>query len=199
MLLLLIVGNVSYILRPSPSAWRKLFDGISNVKDSKERYESEVHMVQSLEQELARVREEYRLLQESYAERLAELNSENYELHMPSVLILLEQNAKYFGLDLTIHYSRISGGSYVPQSTDPDEEPPSVEFIVDPLYLDGVETIAIPITVIGGYEPVRDYVQFLDRVDFIEPNQLVLMPDTSGSEVEANILLYVFMIPEGGR
>lgn len=189
-----------------------------------------------------------------------QLNNMDLDAHMPSILILLEQNADYFGLDLNIAYGQIkemtvsqqtqqtsekktpqngnkasqnnqstvqnqqsttndsvatsqqqtsNSSSNVPKSTAGQNTEQSgentlegqinkiMEAMENLIPNSNVSVTVIPIQIKGTYTAARDYLNFLDQVDFIEPAHIEIT--SSGKEVEVLVMLYVFHNKGGNR
>lgn len=133
----------------------------------------------------------------------------DWEFHLPSLLVLLEQNAHYYDLNIWIG----SVGGFSSGAGEHDEEPggePSVEDAAggaddqlaedseDGLLppaggrdRDGKGVYRLPVVVDGSYESVRDYLAFLGGVDFLFVSSAVVEP-VSMSEVKASLELEIY-------
>lgn len=116
-------------------------------------------------------------------------NSENSELHMPSVLIMLEQNASYFGLDFILHYNNHNTKkSNTMEVNDTQEDEFETASYVQ--QASGLTVTPMPIEVTGDYYAVREYINTLDHIDFIEPTAVEI--ESLGEKVVAKINISVF-------
>lgn len=268
--LLVVAACVAAVIIPkSPlflmkvfNARKQLADTYQQIRNSEEALKTQKGQLPQLEAQVA-----------DYNAKINALNDEIKKLnlkpnpHMPSILILLEQNAKYFGLQLEIYYDKIrelaaaqststpsppaennkdqdkksqEGGqtgtktetstgsenkseatnsqaaNQTPKGTantgkDPvtvaglnnapklSEEEVAVRAHIDAVIgalpqptNDLVTVTAIPVLITGKYEETREYLHFLDQVDYIEPAYIEMRSD--GKEINSLVVLYVFAL-----
>lgn len=94
---------------------------------------------------------------------ITKIERETTEIHIPSILVLLEQNAQYLDLVLTINYI-----------------PPEDEI-----------RHRIPATILGDYENTRDYLDFLSRIDYIEIEEIILTASDMQDKILTNVMVVI--------
>jgi len=281
----IFVPQVSSFLRVGHSH-QSLLEKRGDITTTKNNYTALIEQIPILEGRLLTAEENAKQSAEKHASLLANFNVENSELHIPSVIILLEQNALYFGLDFSLYHNKIreytqapvanEGESNIPPGEMPappqgEEMPPlpptppqdretppaptmppqdagnpiiptlpvtppntisqgterntsltplspsfpegviptpppiseeleeaRVDFLlrhftVTPV--EGMKSFIVPIKITGEYSSFREYLYFLDSVDFIEAT--VIEITSTGESVTAFIIFHVFSV-EGG-
>lgn len=85
--------------------------------------------------------------------KFPEPNTLDWNLHIPSLLVVLEQNAAYFETDFFIDYDS--------KKTKRNGR---------------LSVLSLPIAVTGEFENIRDYMEFIERVDMINIENFNLTP-----------------------
>ena len=172
-------------------------------------YSSEISSYQNVVKELESLVKRENQLVEMYGATLQNMESLSWKFHLPSLLILLEQNARYFNVRLHIYRESFveetverspSGGKQGEKEGEKGEEleQKTHDSTKNPLLKGNrdIKTEQIPISVIGSYESVRDYLEFLCQVDFLVIDYATVTGLTSGT-VQADININVYYTDDG--
>lgn len=148
------------------------------------------------------------------------------EIHLPSLLVRLEEKAKENNLDIIIRHSEMTTSfgneganeeeyemldPTLTETEDVTEEEGSDEFIIENITdgeiveehtsntatitdeapsIEGVNVTSIPVEIRGDYFGVRDFIRFLDKMDYISPSFVDIASD--GDNISCAILIHVF-------
>ena len=56
--------------------------------------------------------------------------------------------------------------------------------------IEGISVTLVPISIEGSYKNMREYLRFLDKIDFLEPNNIYMISD--GDSIKGNVIIYIF-------
>lgn len=194
------------MVKSSSLACFQLQQDIRKTKKELERSESEIKQLTQ--------KQPPELLKKAYTESM---------LHIPSVLVILEQKALKENLNIRIHYELISGetGPYENgqalkpavntepvkeddgQKNEGEAENPEMftleEMVKAPLNEQLPSSIAVtvlPVTVKGAYDDIKEFLAYLEKLNYIEVYAAKLV---SEKEIKAEILLQMVWAKKPGR
>lgn len=256
-----IAISVALALVPqSPLSIMNILDKHQFLTELNQRIEDNEMLIERKNNELANMKQQSLVFQKKKALLEEKLNNMNFDIHMPSILILLEQNAKRYNLELEIVYNQIkeitasqdvvrqgqvqqnadsvkedsnnqvsdseNGQAETQQNSNNSKTDNSVSGTQDSnnntsnlqqqleasseiqgntnenigqvldilesdiTSIDGISITAIPIKVKGKYATIRSYLNFLDKIDFIEP--IYIEMTSLGTDIDSLVILYVF-------
>ncbi len=99
---------------------------------------------------------------------LSNINKDDLVIHIPSILISLDQNAIKNDIDLIIKYNEmneIEGG-------------------------EGLSITTIPLELKGEYSDVSNFLKYVDEVDLLEPEKILLK--SNGDTVSGSLIINIF-------
>lgn len=198
---------------------------MGDVGVKKETFESlnmqvlqEQEMLRSAQSQYISISKEYNLKQQNSDEISKNLDMVNIDLHIPSLLLVLEEQAVKNDLNIHIRYAEkkiisndvysIDGseimengtgeGSNIEEITD---EPIVIEpestiektSLANDTYIppiDGVNILVLPVEIEGKYTDMRNYLKFLDTMDFIIPYSANV--ETQGDYIIGELIVQIF-------
>jgi len=108
----------------------------------------------------------------SYYEKVRRKTTKGaWEMHEPSMLVYLEQNAEFFGLDITINYDAI------------EDRPGEIDEF-------GRKHV-VPVKVQGNYMPLGEFLYFVEQTDFYEIKKVTLSGD---ERIEADLKISLLRV-----
>lgn len=232
---ILNIGIISY------SEYSYSFTNLSNKRDAIEQKCSNVttydNDITDKQQRLASLNQKKDYYEGKSLKLERHFNTQKLDLHLPSILISLEQNANYYGVNLNVAYEKIKRPDNIDNKNDNphtendsdseqnkeeenkneknkeeekiDEENENnvkiqeetnfdTDKIMELLSVPSNEVFdvtSIPINIRGDFVKVRNYLNYLDTIDYIESNYIEIKSD--GKNVKADVILYVFHSKEG--
>lgn len=166
----------------NPYAYTKLtdkYEELDNIADTLRRVEQDVAM---LDQDMRQQAAERDALQSAFGETIKAIQPQKWNLHPPSLLIVLEQKAHELNLDISIAFNEMS-------NPEPLLETPRFQ------------TVKLPITIEGNYFALTEYITFLDEIDFIDPCAVAITTTSDEGEPKnkGEIMLQILLAEGEGR
>lgn len=165
---LLVTAAVTYICLPintlpgTYSSFKEKYVLAQDLKIEKERYALDMNKLKTelleKEQELDQVKKVADKSKQMFQELLEKQKNEgDWSLHIPSLLIELENGAVERGVNIAIDYSTINKeGKNVSTSGQ------------------GLKVITAKVDISGKYHNVKDYIKYVEDIDFLSVEDLIL-------------------------
>lgn len=214
--IIILVILINLVIDPkniSPFSYNNL-KGKLKIIESKEDYciQTQQNIIHA-KNELGEKKAKTEMLEKTYSQLIEKKYLYN-GFHFPSVLIILEQQAVEKHLSFHIYHELMIDSSVLKSfetkktneisgktsdNENPEEEKEKNEFtlkdkIREAIQISGppnLKVTALPISVRGSYSDIRDYIAFLDRLNYIEPYAVKISSETG---LRAEIVLQIFWI-----
>ena len=201
-----------------PYTYQNIQDKNDDVNSLNQALLSNEGTIQTFIQRLEEIEKEDEVIKEEAFKIRKGIKETDFELHIPSVLIALEQNAIKNNVEIVIDYNSMQGtanGGEIRQPThevsegvtiteeettgeteteedkSEQENKPTPKPMPTPnSSIPGINVNTIPIQISGSYANVRNYIRYLDEVGMIEPSSVVLMSE--GRKVSGSVMLNIF-------
>lgn len=252
----IVLLTITIMLFPEFIDYQNSISNLSDKSDSIEAVANKLDQnegtIKSLKQDIEMKHQEAEKVKEDADLLKSRVNTRSFELHVPSLLVTLEETARKKDINITVEYSQLTAvssdftqevvnnfetpginGMKNPSEdvnspnreivmTNPNDEIPTSDDVVDDLDTNeslsndqdspannnkpsnffsnpnriknkvesGMSVASVPIKVEGDFLKIRDFIQMLDVLDFVEPVHIEL--DSDGESVQAGILLNIY-------
>lgn len=216
LLVLLLALNVLLIKHPEIIRYNHSLDAINIKKNEIEIKEGKLidneRLIEDSMNEFNSASKEKETVSIKASKMRSQITVSDFELHLSSLLINLEEKAISKNVDLLINYNDAKGLKKVKVTPDEnmteeilqnaggadalenkvkvDGTKSDIESIGS-VEIEGMNVATVPLSIEGSYKNVRDYVKYLDEVEMLEPTS-VKISSSDGKTVKASIVISVF-------
>ena len=214
--MLLLALNVLLIKHPEIIRYNHSLDAINIKKNEIEIKEGKLidneRLIEDSMNEFNSASKEKETVSIKASKMRSQITVSDFELHLSSLLINLEEKAISKNVDLLINYNDAKGLKKVKVTPDEnmteeilqnaggadalenkvkvDGTKSDIESIGS-VEIEGMNVATVPLSIEGSYKNVRDYVKYLDEVEMLEPTS-VKISSSDGKTVKASIVISVF-------
>jgi hypothetical protein len=214
--IIFLAGFIVLVLDPfrlSPYSYTALTDRQAEIETLKASYSSALREIPSLERAAEQKKREADAVRASYSS-IEPGQLKEAPFHLPSILILLETEARKRNLEFRLFYDLIEppdlrGGTVrkpdpEPESPDTAEEKTGPSFSLANLISGTVLgysssphllTAAVPVAVEGSFDRICSYIEYLDTTGWFVPFAVKI---TGSDPVKCEIIIKVYYTAEGG-